>query len=69
VVFQVTKTCPSVCIYVSKVAARRDGDKADVDRPSVARAIIHDAKPVEEAGWGVDIINMSYDWDEADLPN
>ncbi|KAK0736252.1 peptidase S8/S53 domain-containing protein [Apiosordaria backusii] len=70
VVYQAMVTCPSAEIYVGKVVARREGDSSsDVSRASVARAIIHASKPVKEGGWGVDIINMSFGWVEADLPS
>ncbi|KAK4172946.1 peptidase S8/S53 domain-containing protein [Triangularia setosa] len=69
VVYQATITCPSAQIYVGKVVARREGDSFSdhVSRASVARAIIHASQPVEEGGWGVDIINMSFGWVDADM--
>ncbi|KAK0672728.1 peptidase S8/S53 domain-containing protein [Cercophora samala] len=70
VVYQAMASCPSADIFVGKVVARRDGDSpSSVCRASVARAIIQAAKPVAEKGWGVDIINMSLGWAEADLPS
>ncbi|KAK3996588.1 peptidase S8/S53 domain-containing protein [Cladorrhinum sp. PSN332] len=69
VVYQVIRTCPSAEIYIGKVVACRDEDSlGDVSREAAARAIRHAATPVSDGGWGVDIINMSFGWVEADLP-
>ncbi|KAI0448766.1 peptidase S8/S53 domain-containing protein, partial [Xylaria acuta] len=69
VAYQLMKTCPSAHVYVAKVTvAESDHNKAVPDKDAVARAIRHAATPVAEGGWGVDIINMSFGWDESELP-
>ncbi|KAK0649811.1 peptidase S8/S53 domain-containing protein [Cercophora newfieldiana] len=69
VVYQLIKTCPDAHIYVAKVVQERHGDSVNVDRTAVANAIMHAARPVREHGWGVDIISMSFGWDNADRPH
>ncbi|KAI0547717.1 peptidase S8/S53 domain-containing protein [Xylaria curta] len=69
VAYQLTKTCPSADIYIAKVTVAESADKkAVLDKGAVARAIRHAAMPAIEGGWGVDVINMSFGWDESELP-
>ncbi|KAI1742788.1 peptidase S8/S53 domain-containing protein [Xylaria scruposa] len=69
VAYQLTKTCPSADIYIAKVTIAESADKkATLDKGAVARAIRHAATPVTDGGWGVDVINMSFGWDESELP-
>ncbi len=69
VAYQLMKTCPSAHVYIAKVTVAESADKkAEPDKSAVARAIRHAATPVAEGGWGVDVINMSFGWDESELP-
>ncbi|KAI1747573.1 peptidase S8/S53 domain-containing protein [Xylaria castorea] len=69
VAYQLMRTCPSAHIYIAKVTIAESAYKKAVpDKGAVTRAIRHAAKPVAEGGWGVDIINMSFGWDESELP-
>ncbi|KAI1150674.1 peptidase S8/S53 domain-containing protein [Nemania diffusa] len=69
VAYQLMETCPSAHVYIAKVTVTESADKKAVpDKGAVARAIRHAATPIEGGGWGVDIINMSFGWNEAELP-
>ncbi|KAI1174995.1 peptidase S8/S53 domain-containing protein [Nemania sp. FL0916] len=69
VAYQLMETCPSAQVYVAKVTVGGSADTMAVpDKDAVARAIQHAATPVAQGGWGVDIINMSFGWEESDLP-
>lgn len=69
VAYQLMKTCPSAHVYIAKVTVTESEDrKAVPDKEAVYKAIEHAAKPVNDGGWGVDIINMSFGWADAELP-
>ncbi|KAI1345852.1 peptidase S8/S53 domain-containing protein [Xylaria sp. FL0043] len=69
VAYQLLKTCPSAHIFIAKVTVRESKcRKAMPDKGAVARAIRHAAMPVAEGGWEVDVINMSFGWEESELP-
>ncbi|KAI1273895.1 peptidase S8/S53 domain-containing protein [Xylaria sp. FL0933] len=69
VAYQLLKTCPSAHIFIAKVTVgESNGRKVMPDKGAVARAIRYAAMPVAEGGWEVDIINMSFGWEESDLP-
>ncbi|KAI8948581.1 peptidase S8/S53 domain-containing protein [Xylaria longipes] len=69
VAYQFMRTCPSVHVYIAKVTVAVSAhNKAVPDKGAVARAIRYAATPVAKSGWGVDIINMSFGWDESELP-
>ncbi|KAI1124341.1 peptidase S8/S53 domain-containing protein [Nemania abortiva] len=69
VAYQLMETCPSAHVYIAKVTVGESAQKTPVpDKGAVARAIRYAATPASEGGWGVDIINMSFGWNESELP-
>lgn len=58
VAYQIIRTSPRAKLYIGKVV-----EGIEVVKSAVAKAIRHAADPKE---WGVDIINMSFGWEDVD---
>ncbi|OCL09468.1 subtilisin-like protein [Glonium stellatum] len=62
VAYQLAQVCPDAKLYICRIARKVNG-KTDADRSAVVRAL---KRLTEDEKWKVDIINMSFGWEQQD---